>query len=370
MGEGIKKIVVSAINFTEGGPLTVLKECLCYLSHLVSKNSTFKIIALVYDKELCAFPGIEYIEITASKDSWLKRVYIEYLYFYKLSKKIKPYLWLSLHDITPNVVSKKRVVYCHNPTPFYRPNWADTKNDFKISLFSLLYKYLYKINIHKNDFVIIQQKWLKDEFVDMFKLSQDKVIVAYPKKGKKEKKLNCSAPNLSKKFFFPSFPRVFKNFEVIGDAVILLKKRNIINFKVIFTINGTENKYSRWLFSRFGHLENINFIGKIDHDNVMQLYGEVDCLLFPSRLETWGLPISEFALYNKHMIIADLPYARETASSAMLVSFFNPYSPEELADRMEMVIKGETDLFEEVPNLDIIPPFTQSWEELFNIILN
>jgi glycosyltransferase involved in cell wall biosynthesis len=44
-------------------------------------------------------------------------------------------------------------------------------------------------------------------------------------------------------------------------------------------------------------------------------YAEADCLLFPSRLETWGLPISEAKQRRLAMFVADLPYARETVGS-------------------------------------------------------
>ena len=51
--------------------------------------------------------------------SYLHRCYYEYFYFKKLSDKYKPFLWLSLHDMTPNVEANIRAVYCHNPSPFY-----------------------------------------------------------------------------------------------------------------------------------------------------------------------------------------------------------------------------------------------------------
>ena len=60
------------------------------------------------------------MEFKDSKKSYLKRLYYEYIYFKKLSEKLKPYLWLSLHDMTPNVVADKKVVYCHNPMMFYK----------------------------------------------------------------------------------------------------------------------------------------------------------------------------------------------------------------------------------------------------------
>lgn len=49
----------------------------------------------------------------------------------KISRKIKPYLWFSLHDTSPNVKAAKRVVYCHNPTPFYVPKMSDLWCNYK-----------------------------------------------------------------------------------------------------------------------------------------------------------------------------------------------------------------------------------------------
>ena len=62
---------------------------------------------------------IKFVEFPKAKKSWLIRCWYEYYYFNKLSKQLKPYLWLSLHDMTPNVESERLAVYCHNPTPFF-----------------------------------------------------------------------------------------------------------------------------------------------------------------------------------------------------------------------------------------------------------
>ena len=105
-----KTIIISAINFSEGGPLTIYKECLKYLEENFLEE--YRIIALVHDRNLFSEyeSKIEFIEFKDSKKSYLKRMYYEYFYFKKLSEKLKPYLWLSLHDTTPNVTADKRVV--------------------------------------------------------------------------------------------------------------------------------------------------------------------------------------------------------------------------------------------------------------------
>ncbi|WP_253273352.1 hypothetical protein [Leptotrichia sp. oral taxon 212] len=130
-----KIIIISAINFSEGGPLTIYKECLRCLEENFLED--YKVVALVHDKSLFSeYEGkIEFMEFKDSKKSYLKRLYYEYIYFKKLSEKLKPYLWLSLHDMTPNVIADKRVVYCHNPMMFYKMAKEERKNHLNYFFF-------------------------------------------------------------------------------------------------------------------------------------------------------------------------------------------------------------------------------------------
>jgi hypothetical protein len=171
-----KKIVVSAINLTEMGPLSILRDVLQYLS--LNQSQEFEIVALVHRRDLFDIPNVTFIEFPAAKSSYLLRLYYELVSFNGLSRKQKPYLWLSLHDITPNVKAERRVVYCHNPSPFLKLRWKDAILNPHRALYTWLYTYVYRHNIKKNNFVIVQQDWIRDEFERRYKV--DNVIVAYP----------------------------------------------------------------------------------------------------------------------------------------------------------------------------------------------
>ena len=120
-----KLIVVSAVNLVEGGTLTILRECLQYLS-LVAQQEDYRVIAIVHNKELAFFDNIEYIERAWPKKSWLYRLWFEYITMKKISIDLEEvYLWFSLHDTSPNVISQKQAVYCHNPFPFYKWSWRE-----------------------------------------------------------------------------------------------------------------------------------------------------------------------------------------------------------------------------------------------------
>ena len=367
-----KTIVLSGINLIEGGPLTVYEECLRCIEKYFLEN--YEIVALVHNRELFSeFDSkIKFIEFMDSKKSYLKRFYYEYFYFKRLSKKLKPYLWFSLHDMTPNVVTDKRAVYCHNPIIFYDVKRKDMINEFKMFMFSRFYKYIYKINIKKNNFVVVQQDWIRKRFKKIFKIKN--VVVAHPNVVIDDSNNNYKNTKIVKNsFLYPSFPRIFKNFEVICKAVEILENKNIENFKVYLTIDGNENIYSKEIVEKYGCLKCIEFIGLQTRENLMKYYSKIETVIFPSKLETWGLPISEAKAFGKNIILADLEYAHETLGTYEKVMFFGPDDAEKLAEKMEMLINDDENMknieFDGNIEKNIEKPFCKNWKELFDILL-
>ena len=165
-------------------------------------------------------------------------------------------------------------------------------------------------------------------------------------------------------------PRVFKNHDVVCEAAGILESRGVKNVKIILTIDGTENGYAKNIKEKYSRISSIEFAGIIPKNRMLNIYKNVDCLLFPSKLETWGLPLSEFKIYGKPMLVADLPYAHETTSGAHYVSFFNPDDADELANKMESLVNNDKAFLHEVPALQLEEPNVSTWEELIRILLN
>lgn len=362
----MKKIVISAVNITSGGTMSILKDCLTHASNKLSDN--YKIIALVNNKNNLDFKNINFIEYPLSKKNWINRLFYEYIYFYFISKKIKPYLWLSLHDMTPNVDAEKRAVYCHNASPFYQANKLERKFNKKFWLFTKFYEYIYKINIEKNDYIIVQQDWLRSEFKKRFEI--DSIIVANPniKIPNDIESKNKIKSNECFKFFYPSFPRVFKNFELICEAAKILREKGIENIKFHLTIDGTENKYSKYIYQKYKGNNLLDFMGLISREEVFEMYNKVDALIFPSKLETWGMPITEFKRFNKPIFLSDLKYGHETIGDYSKVKFFNHNEPEMLADRIIDFISNNIKFDSHISQI-INDPYVKSWENLFNVLL-
>jgi hypothetical protein len=357
-----KKLVISGINLTEGGPLTALKDCLKSAHEALGES--WEIIALVHKKELFNDSAIRFIEFPNAKKSWFIRLYYEWIKFRNLSIILKPDIWLSFHDVTPNVFAKKRIVYCHNPSPFFTLNLKDFFYEPKLYIFNMFYDYIYKINIKKNSFVIVQQRWIKKEFQRKYK--PKKVIVSYPiipyqSFARIEKKNNTV------NFFYPALPRVFKNIELVCQATSILNERYKNKFNLYLTLSGNENRYARHIFQKYSSMSNVKFVGRLSLEQMADHYSSMDCLIFPSRMETWGLPISEAKDYRLPILVSDLPFAHETVGNYDKVKFFNCLDARSLSDIMASMIEGTIKY-----DLNIIQdeskPDALNWDELLLLI--
>lgn len=370
----MKTIVVSAVNLNVGGTLTILRDCLQFLSGLAEKENC-RVVALVHKKELAFYPHIEYIEMRWPKKAWVARLWCEYVTMRRISERLSPVtLWFSLHDTTPRVVAEHRAVYCHNPFPCYCWRMREWLFSPKVVLFSLLSKFAYRVNIHCNTYVVVQQQWIREEFMRLFQIADNKIIVAPPSSGKSISELpsvHTSREVQEFRFLFAASPNSHKNFECFCEAVRMIHQQYPeMKFRADITLRGDENNYSKWLYKRWGsNLPPLHFIGFQDREKLYSYYRCCDCLVFPSKVETWGLPIAEFGAFGKPMLLADLPYAYETSGGCSQVAFFHPERPGELAEKMLRLMKGERSFLVDIEKKNIRSPKAESWEELFKILL-
>src|SRR5690606_8496516 len=271
----MKTIVISAVNIVEAGPLTILRDCLSALSQWVAdREGEFRVIAIVYKKELADYPHIEYIETQWPKKKWINRLWYEYVSLKRISKSIGPvYLWFSLHDTTPNVVAERQAVYCHNALFSYRWKFHDLFFAPKMTVIAVLTKFIYRRNVHRNCYVVVQQVWLREAMNKMFAIDRSKIVVAPPTQPTVSTHTHGRAcvRDEALSLLYAALPNLHKNSDVIlSDVDILNYHHHNRYFNVYITVRGNENKYAGYLYIIWSKLTNLLFKGYL---TMMQLRG-------------------------------------------------------------------------------------------------
>ena len=99
-------------------------------------------------------------------------------------------------------------------------------------------------------------------------------------------------------FFYPASTFAHKRTDLAVEVFYNLRS----NIKLNITINEVDTQYKS---------SNVNTLGKINFDNVIQEFQNADALLFTSEKESLGLPLLEALSLEKPAVLPDLPYARE-----------------------------------------------------------
>jgi glycosyltransferase involved in cell wall biosynthesis len=362
-----RRIVLSGVGISAMGVLMTFRDAIESLA--AEYSGRFDIIALVHNKSLFNIPGVTFLEYPEVKASKLRRLRFEYWDCRKISKRLNAYLWLAMHDITPSVQAEVKAVYCQNAVACYGFRWKEAVANPKFGLFMLFYQFLYGINIAANDFVVVQQDGLRRAFVSRYGISN--VVVAHPSVDKQivPEFTKPRLPSSSYRFFYPSYPWThYKNFEQILNAARRLERSGFHGFEIWLTMDGTETPYAAKMAREYADLATVRWLGVLPRTEVMRLYSETDCLLFPSKLESWGMPITEFKTTGKPMLAADLPYAHETVGEYGSVAFFDPEDSTSLATMMRKAA-GREAIFTQVSEQQIAAPFARNWGALWKILL-
>lgn len=363
----MRKIVLSAINIYQSGMLTIARE---FLRQLCATDAfargEIEVTFFVHRAELyadLAQPRVTFIEKPRSRQSWFARLFYEYVYFAAWSARREIDTWISLHDVSPTVRARRRMVYCHNPMPFYGGalSW---RYDAKLMLMKLFYSYVYRLNLNRNDAIIMQQQWMRDEFVRRYGCDARRVIVATPTEMSLSDDVDVTQPRHAPlHLIYPTFPRQYKNYEVVLDAMRALTD---LPLKLALTFDGSENAYAQSLVQRYADLTNVRFSGFLTRAQMDALYADADAMVFASKSETWGLPLSEFRRTRKPIFAADLPYAHEALSGYSAGYFAADDAPALAMLLRAFVTRGAYPFTKHVTTY--APPHARNWRELMQLL--
>lgn len=194
-------------------------------------------------------------------------------------------------------------------------------------------------------YVCVQTEWTKKDVSEKLGIDLEKIVVIrWGTAFEAHKPLSTDAIaaireqlNLPEVFFlYPAVTWPHKNHELILRALAILKEETGQRFHVVFTGSTTSyREHLDTLAKELGIIEQLQFAGFVDKDQIQALFHLATALLFPSKFEGLGLPVLEAFRMNLPVISSSATVLSEvTAGAAILV---DPDSPEELANAMRRI---------------------------------
>ena len=328
----MKTIVINNPAARSSGALTILKEFLEKISTLECNRKFYIFVSL---DELKKYENKSIKIIVLPQQGFINRILWDNfgLKKYLNQNNIYPKICLSIQNTGVNLNKKiPQIIYYHQPLSIVELNWNILKKEERIFwMYKNIYPFFIKQHLNKVRKVIVQTEWVKEGFNKNFNYSIYDIAVVRPE----IKKINVdsikSIPKNKFRIFYPATPLVYKNHKIIIEASGLLKKeKDIEDIECIFTFDKSENLELDSLIKKYGLEESIKLVGKIPYKKVLEYYKSSDLLVFPSYLETFGLPLVEAQRFNLPIVGLDLPYIREVTKGYINIVYLKENTYKEL----------------------------------------
>ena len=345
-----KKILVVDVAAQHSGGAAILKEFFQYVCRYGQNYEWMFLVSVVQldvpDK--CAdFIKVEYH--TEMKKNLLSRIHWEMKDLRKVIPDFIPDVVLSLQNLMVNIKNVPQIVYMHQSLPFQDiKRFSFLKSDERASAFQQhLMGYLIKKSIKRADGVIVQTPWVKDAVVKKTGVSPNKILVSSPslhipdisKKSRLYKDVyECEKPVL----FYPALPLPYKNHLKLLQAQKKLREQKL-DIRIVLTIDKADAKAKELCKYVNDNSLDVVILGYLKKEELLEIIKHT-ILVFPSYIETVGLPLVEAQIFDAVILVSDCPYAKDVCQTYEKTIYFNCFDELSIAEGIKRGIELDKNL--------------------------
>ena len=242
-------------------------------------------------------------------------------------KRINPDEIISLQNMVVPGAKCKQTVYLHQSFQFSPVKFRFTKKaERSLAFRQRIICRLIRAKLNKADKVIVQTNWMKKSVSKWAHYPEERIVVEPPKVSLPLKKDLVEAQRNS--FIYPANAYLNKNHQIIIDACKILKKQGVTGYRIQFTLSEDSSGLSRQLLKEI-KIEGlpIEYIGHLEKPELYEKY-QTMITLFPSYIETFGLPLLEAKELNGIVLASDRPFSHEILDGYDKAIFIEWNSPD------------------------------------------
>ena len=243
-------------------------------------------------------------------------------------KKAKYFSFINIPSILLALFQVEQIVYIHNTYIFKNKSMKFVYIRFLIKLAIFLDK---RITFH------VQTKTVKDNFQETFNFKNIKIMPFYDSDKLKKYQILHASNIFIYDFIYLGLPSDHKNHELLLDALEIIPKN------IVFNIAMTVPKHEDRLLDKINkhnltsHITIIN-LGLLSYNEAIESLAKSKCLIFPSLLETYGLPLIEAQIVGLDILASKLSYVNDVIEPT---DTFNPLDKVDIKDCITQYILNE-----------------------------
>ena len=284
----MKKIIIQAINVSGLGSVNWVQNFLySYKNHFSNNISEFYL-----NEKIILNDNHDYKIIKKTNNNFFYKLY----FYLKIILTInKDTCLFSLGDL-PVPFVKNQILFVNQANLI-----SPVINKYSSKSIIFIIKRLYfRIFIQKLNRIFVQSVHMKKCLIKTYRIQSNYInILNIPIQPTKERYTKKKGNII--RLLYPANHYSYKNHKIITD---MLSDNSIKNLLIYFTATISE-------FQKFKNFKSIRRIDYYSYKNTYKIYNKFDGLIYPSRIESLGLPLQEALNFKIPILCSDLPYSRE-----------------------------------------------------------
>lgn len=313
-------ILIYDVHASESGALAILNDLYNQIRDFPDKS--VKWVFAVSTPEYEETENIVVRRFPWVKKNWGYRYYFDNVTTRSLLREFKPDQVFSLQNKGIGFYKGRQLVYLHLPFILTDHRFNIKTDGKKLWLYqNVVSKSIFR-SLRKVDFTIVQTHWMKTALEEKAKVKSEQIVIQQPDITSNQIGVFVDTEENRRRFFYPATAFTYKNHMTLLKAIKYAVEHGLKNYEVIFTIKPDENGYTEWLkkYADENSL-NVKFGGPIPREQVFEMYAR-SVLLFPSYVESFGLPLLEARLTGSPIVASDTPFCHEILDGYEKAAFF------------------------------------------------
>lgn len=235
------------------------------------------------------------------------------------------------------------IINFSNTLPVFYENKIVTIHDIIHLKYPVSYSYrkyyevVFPLILKYSKHIITVSEFSKKEISSYFGINEAKISIVYNGvDGKFEPK---KLENQERYILGVSSIAYHKNFISLVEAFLKLKTKGI----KLYIVGGLNEKIfgkdSKKILNRVKNNDDIEFLGRVDDDKLIELYSNAICFVYPSLYEGFGIPPLEAQACGCPVVLSDIPVFKEIYRDSAV--YFNPLDPDDIANKIEEVLNDD-----------------------------
>ncbi|MBO7114504.1 MAG: glycosyltransferase family 4 protein [Bacteroidaceae bacterium] len=259
----------------------------------------------------------------------------------------KDYMVLSLTGLG-SILLRRKVMTIHDLSFLREPSWFSRS-------YYWFYRLMTPLAVRTSRHIITVSEFSKTEIRHFYPfVSDDKISVVYSAIRNDVFKSRTDIPASTERFVLTVSsidPR--KNFARLLEAFSGIDG---IKLYIVGNYNPVFQKQEGLSSAR----SDVRFLGRATDDELIRLYNQAECFVFPSLYEGFGLPPVEAMACGCPVVASDIPVVREVCADAAI--YFNPLDPEDIRRAIKDQLESDESVINEQRQRGFSNSRRYSWE--------